>query len=426
MNTITPSPSQKGNDQLKYTLTCVECGSRYPPDALTCSHDNGLLRTHYNTRQLYLQQYKGMGKFLDWLPVDSPLTTQAGPITYKSTGLANELGLSNLYIGFNGYWPQRDAKILTCSFKELEAHPTLQRMCDMGHNKLVLASAGNTARAFAHVSKDYDIDVYIIVSKRGLDKMWLPEQPSDKIHFISLEGDYTDAINLAARVANEVGMRPEGGARNVARRDGMGTVMLDAAVTIGRIPDHYFQSVGSGTGAIAAWEASLRLIADGRFGDKLPKLHMAQNLPFAPIMSAWQHNRREIIEEIDMPDAKEQIKQMYTDVLSNRQPPYSFAGGIYDALCETNGQVYGITNEKAQACKKIFEDAEGIDITAPAAVTAACLIDAVDEGSVGKDDCILLNITAGGVERLKEDYSLFYIEPEVSLDSVDVDMDLIF
>lgn len=59
--------------------------------------------------------------------------------------------------------------------------------------------------------------------------------------------DYTDAINLAGRIAKLPGMVSEGGARNVARRDGMGTMMLDAAVTIGKMPDHYFQAVGSGT-----------------------------------------------------------------------------------------------------------------------------------------------------------------------------------
>ncbi len=84
--------------------------------------------------------------------------------------------------------------------------------------------------------------------------------------------DYTDAINLAARIAQLPGLISEGGARNIARRDGMGTVMLDAAVTIGKMPDHYFQAVGSGTGGISAWEASLRLKADGRFGQKLPKI----------------------------------------------------------------------------------------------------------------------------------------------------------
>ena len=36
--------------------------------------------------------------------------------------------------------------------------------------------------------------------------------------------------------------------------------------------DYYFQAVGSGTGAIAAWEANMRLIEDGRFGSNIMKL----------------------------------------------------------------------------------------------------------------------------------------------------------
>ncbi len=52
----------------------------------------------------------------------------------------------------------------------------------------------------------------------------------------------------------------------MARRDGMGTTVLSATTFIGRIPDYYFQAIGSGTGAIAAWEANLRFLQDGRFG----------------------------------------------------------------------------------------------------------------------------------------------------------------
>ena len=87
------------------------------------------------------------------------------------------------------------------------------------------------------------------------------------------------------------GFAAEGGARNIARRDGMGTVMLDAALKLERIPDHYFQAVGSGTGGISAWEAALRLRADGRFGSILSRLHLAQNLPNAPIYCAWKGDR---------------------------------------------------------------------------------------------------------------------------------------
>ena len=97
--------------------------------------------------------------------------------------------------------------------------------------------------------------------------------------------------------------------------------MLDAAVTIGKMPDHYFQAVGSGTGGISAWEAALRLRADGRFGQKLPKLQLSQNLPFVPMYNAWKERRREIIPELDMKDAKKQIEDTYATVLTNRAPP---------------------------------------------------------------------------------------------------------
>ncbi|MFR4038353.1 MAG: hypothetical protein ACLTZT_11530 [Butyricimonas faecalis] len=37
------------------------------------------------------------------------------------------------------------------------------------------------------------------------------------------------------------GFSPGGGAKNVARRDGMGTTVLSAVEKIGRIPDYYFR-----------------------------------------------------------------------------------------------------------------------------------------------------------------------------------------
>jgi len=424
--TITPSLQYMGTEHPKYTLDCVHCGSQYQHHEMSCTHDTGLLRSNYTSSRLHVHDLPGMGKFLDWLPVSAPLPTRAGPVTYKSTALARELGLTNLYIGFNGYWPEQGAHIQTCSFKELEAYPTMQLMQESGNHNLVLASAGNTARAFAHAAVGTDIDVYIVVPESGMSKIWLPEEPTDNIHFISMAGtcDYADAIQMAGKIATLPGMTSEGGARNVARRDGMGTVMLDGAVTIGRMPDHYFQAIGSGTGGIAAWEASLRLRGDGRFGETLPRLHLVQNLPFAPMLHAWELGRRDIVEDIDMPGAKKLIDRMYADVLSNRQPPYSMPGGVYDALTDTNGALYGISTPEALQAKALFEESEGIDIVAPAAVGVAGLVKAVEEDALNRDDLILLNITGGGVERLKEDFTLHHLQPEFKLTSPNIDMGL--
>jgi cysteate synthase len=410
----------------KFNLKCLKCGKEYGQQyRLTCENDDSLLRADYEDKRLELRNQPGIGRFYSWLPIQEELTTDAGPITYKSEALARELGLSNLYIGFSGYWPEKGAFIKTCSFKELEAYPTMQLLKESGGKAIVLASAGNTGRAFAHVSALTGTDAYIVVPDSGISQLWLPEKPTESIHLIGMSpgNDYTDAINLAGRVAKLPGMVSEGGARNVARRDGMGTVLLDAAVSIGRMPDHYFQAVGSGTGGISAWEASLRLRADGRFGQKLPKLQLSQNLPFAPMYNAWQAKRREIVPELDMRDAKREIEQTYATVLTNRAPPYGVTGGLYDALVDTNGIMYAITREEAHEAKTLFESLERIDILPPSAVAAASLLKAIKAGNVGGDDIILLNIAGGGYERLKEDFTLFKIPQVVTARSPDIPLE---
>ncbi len=45
------------------------------------------------------------------------------------------------------------------------------------------------------------------------------------------------------------------------------------------------------------------------------------------------------------------------------------------------------------------------------AVAAASLLQALERGEVDKDDCILLNISGGGTQRLKADMKTRTIEP---------------
>ena len=234
-------------------------------------------------------------------------------------------------------------------------------------------------------------------------RLWITNDIPDSIRVIAVDGDYYDAIVLGDRIGQIDGFQCEGGAKNVARRDGMGIVMLDAVLSMKTLPDHYFQAIGSGTGGIAAWEASLRLIGDGRFGDRMPQLHLAQDSVFAPIFSAWSHNRSTIASG-DVPD-KSQIRGTYTDILSNRNPPYGIRGGVADALSDTAGQVYAIDAGEAHDAKRLFEDSEGVDILRPAAIAVAALCRAVRSNSIDPDDTVLLNITGGGLSRLKEDYA---------------------
>ncbi len=395
----------------EYLLRCVSDRSVQPAYSMSCPHDNSLLRADYQARRMEPMSLPGIWRFLDWLPVHGIIAEAEGaPVTYRSRGLAGELGLENIYISFNGYWPERGAKMPTCSFKDLEAAPTMQMLAERADKPtLVVASAGNTARAFAHMAILTGRPLVLFVPEKALARMWttLPAGTgtgTSQVTLIAVQGDYYDAIQIAERVQSMPGFVAEGGARNIARRDGMGTVMLDAALTLGRMPDHYFQAVGSGTGGISAWEAALRLRADGRFGSNLPRLHLAQNIPNAPIYYAWKGLE---------PEAP--CSDMFDDVLFNRKPPYLVPGGVKDALQETRGEVYAVTDSEAAAAKKLFERTEEIDILNAPAVAVAALEQAARAGSVQPKEIILLNITGGGVARIKEEHTLYMLKPSLTV-----------
>ncbi|MBT6765143.1 MAG: pyridoxal-phosphate dependent enzyme, partial [Prolixibacteraceae bacterium] len=236
-----------------------------------------LIRAIYEKTQIEVKDNSwGLYKFADWLPISRTLKGSSAPVTYKSEGLAKELGLKNLWITFSGYWPEKNATFNTCSFKETEAYSVCGRMTPEMDNVLVVASAGNTSRSFAKVCSDNNIPLLICVPEDNLDALWFDAPLNDCVKLVSSRtgSDYFDAIHLSNIIAGFEGFVPEGGAKNVARRDGMSTTML-SATTIGEIPDYYFQGIGSGTGAIAAWEGNLRLLADGRFGDTKMKLLIA-------------------------------------------------------------------------------------------------------------------------------------------------------
>lgn len=378
----------------------------------------GLIRAIYDKKQLDPGPEEwGLYKYSDWLPVRRMLKGSSAPVTYKSQGLARVLGLENLYITFSGYWPEKGAMMGTCSFKETEAYSVCGRMNGSIDKVLVVASAGNTARSFARVCSDNQIPLLLCVPEDNLDSLWFDREIGPEVRLICSRsgGDYFDAIHVSGIACKSDFFLAEGGAKNVARRDGMGTTVLSAVTAIGRIPDYYFQAVGSGTGAIAAWEANLRFLEDGRYGSNKMKLMVSQNEPFVPIADAWRAGSRNML-PLEDGLARRQIEQISAKVLSNRKPPYAITGGLFDALSDTGGTVLTATNEEAGNAAKLFLDTEGNDLHPAAAVATATLISAVRSGMVENDAVIMLNITGGGEEKFKKEKTLHYLRPSLVFD----------
>ena len=223
-----------------YSLMNVATGRVFPDAGWMLADPESpkpsLVRAVYQKKQIDVKGSDwGFYRFADWLPVHRLLRDSATTVTYRSEGLARHLGLGNLYIAFSGYWPERGALMKTCSFKETEAYSVCGRLPLDCKQILTVASAGNTARAFARVCSENDIPLLLCVPEDNIDALWFEKPIKDCVKLVCAPkgSDYFDAIALSQIAASSGMFVDEGGAKNVARRDGMGTTVLSATVEIG-------------------------------------------------------------------------------------------------------------------------------------------------------------------------------------------------
>jgi cysteate synthase len=415
-----------------YRLRCSVCSAVFDDDGfvLQCpvEHTHGLLVTDYAANQFEREEHdESIYRYWRWLPMVRRMSGAGRTMTYRSAQLSVLTGLPNLWIAFNGYWPEKGAALQTATFKELEACAVLSRIPQGQNGVLVVASAGNTAAAFCRMCSENEIACLIVIPERALNRMRVadPVQSSVRIACLGGSADYYDAITVADRISRVEGFFAEGGVKNVARRDGLGTTLLNAVEAMGQLPEYYFQAVGSGCGGIAVFEAAKRLVAGGNFGQRLPRLMLSQNSPFCPMYDSWKSGQRGLIEL--RPDvAKAQIRNIMAGVLSNRNPCYSVRGGVYDALMESRGDMLVATNQEALAASRLFNQSEGIDIDPAAAVALATLIKASRFNRIPRQASVLLHITGGGWLKRSLESTLIPARPALTIGEGEVHSDTTF
>lgn len=404
-----------------YHLINVRTGREFEDKGWTLSDPLGgepsLVRAVYANRKFVPDDtQEGLYRYAGWMPVRRTLKNSCAPVTYKSKGLAKTLGLENLYITFSGWCPRLGAKMKTCSFKETEAFSILARMDRKEKRTLIVQSAGNTARAFAQVCSDNKIPVVICIPQDSGHDLWFRRKLDRCVKLVAAPHgcDYYDAIVIGEKLAQDPAFFLEGGAKNVARRDGMGTTVLSFAEVTGRIPDAYFQAVGSGTGAIAAYENACRLEASGDFGKNEMRVYVAQNAPFTLLYDSWKAGSRDLV-QLDPEKGRRQAEVILAKVLANRKPPYGIAGGLFDTLKASNGDVFLAQNDDIMYWMMKFRNVEGYDLLPASCAAVSALAQAVECGAVSKDEFIMLNCTGGGtLQAMSRGYVLK--EPDLILE----------
>ncbi|MBW2260594.1 MAG: pyridoxal-phosphate dependent enzyme [Deltaproteobacteria bacterium] len=334
--------------------------------------------------------------YASWLPF--PFTFPLDGLRMgcmRMEALGREMGLENLWLLLSCWAPEHGATLPTCTFKTLEAAGVMMRVTSQTDRTLIVSSAGNAGAAVLEFGASHATPAIVIVPESARRMMMVSGEPDPAGQLlVCLErATYPDAIRLVGRIVERFGdaLVREGGAYNVARRDAMAVPVLRAVQEIGRVPDHYVQAVGSGTGGIAAWEAVMRL------GETM-RLHLVQNTPFTPMVDAWERGER-AVEVMSPREAYERLQKTYSTVLANADPPFGVAGGVFDAVTSTGGDMIAVSNDEARGANALIERHAAIEPFPETGVAAAGLARQVERGRIGAHDVVLLHATGGGLER---------------------------
>lgn len=405
-----------------YKLRCVRCDWETPLDThqvhCPACGPQALLRAVYQDNWEKLQSSPGhaLTDFTPWLPVNRapPSWSEVRVSCFRGEELGRKLGLENLWVIFSGYWPERDATLVSLSFKQLDAEVSAVRIQERDGRIQLASSAGNLGLAIAQRSISHGNPAVVLIPDKAVHEMRVLGAGSrDCLCLVTVEDAvYGDVIALTNWIQEQLEDRLlKGGAvYNVATRGGHGVTFLNAIKTIGALPDHYFQAVGSGTGAIAAWESVLRYNQSESSG-RQTRLHLAQNHPFIPMVEAWRGDKEDASYSTD--EARERLSKVKAGVLSNNSPPYSTAGGIKDCLTQSGGRMYSVENHEIEYAMELFEETEGCDINDAAGAALAALIQSVEGKLIDPQDVIALHITGGGGSKLMADQELHPLKPSL-------------
>ena len=93
-----------------YVLRCVACGRTFEDDGfmLSCPdrHEPAFLVTDYQERCFRPDEGgEGVFRYRHWLPSTRLLGGAGSSATYRSESLNRIVGLHDVWVVFNGYWP---------------------------------------------------------------------------------------------------------------------------------------------------------------------------------------------------------------------------------------------------------------------------------------------------------------------------------
>ncbi len=295
--------------------------------------------------------------------------------------LGAQLGMPCLYMKDDGIIP-------TGTFKARGAAVGVSRARELGIEILAMPTNGNAGGAWASYCARAEIRSVIVMPKDApaINKKEVAVTGAD---LYLVDGLISDAGKIVGRAVAEHGWFDASTLKEPYRIEGKKTMGLEIAEQFGwDAPDVILYPTGGGVGIIGIYKALKELREMGWVGERMPRLVAVQSTGCAPIIKAWEENRRESAfwENARTVAFGITVPKALGDFL------------VLDALYDTGGCAVAVDDEDILAKQVMLASWEGAFVCPEGAATLSAAAKLAGEGWIRPEEKVVLLNTGTGLK----------------------------
>lgn len=373
-------------------LVCRECGREYPTTLRhICDECFGPLDVVYDYGEITLTpdsfhgRVKSLWRYHELLPLIDPgkaVDLGAGfTQLHRSVGLAERLGLKNLYI-------KNDSVNPSFSFKDRPASVAVSKSIEFGLQAVGCPSTGNLAAATAAHAARAGIPCYIFVPS-DIEPTKIVQALAYGAQVVAVKGTYDDANRLLTQAADIYQI----GVVNVNIRpyyvEGSKTLGFEVAEQLGwRAPDHAIVPTASGALLCAISKGLEELVEVGLLNEVETKITAAQGAGCAPIVDAFKSGE-DVITPVEKPST-------IAKSLAIGDP----GDGVYALrkIRGSGGYAEDPSDQEIIDGIRLLAKTEGVFTEPAGGVAVAVLKRLVDDGRIDRDETVVCFVTGNGLK----------------------------
>jgi threonine synthase len=376
-------------------LECSSCGEKHDSEQIQtiCTKCGKPLFARYDleavkdllTKQMLVGREASMWRYFELLPVknrENIVSLGEGwtPLTHAPK-VGAEIGLSNLWIKDEGIIP-------TGSFKARGLGMAISKAKELGINSVALPSAGNAAGAMAAYGARAGMRVYVFMPKDA-PSVNMVECQIVGAKVVLVDGLITDAGKLVKEGLNEMQWFNVATLGEPYRVEGKKTMGIEIAEQMDwKLPDVIIYPTGGGTGIIGMWKVFNELETLGWIDQERPRMVSVQAEGCAPIVKAYEEGKTEstFFENAETKAAGLRVPKALGDFL------------VLRAARESGGKCIAVSDDEIMDGVSEIGKHEGMFACPEGAATYAALKKMLHEGSVDKDERVVLFNTGSGLK----------------------------